>query len=480
MPLHASLNTVIAWRSRAQAGGQLSAWKPSPPVCAAGSRPSSISGHPAANWHQYRDGWHSPTGPFPSYRCWVHALCGASPPPLRAASAGMCSAGLRVMPASLASGVSGGAAALPPPLPPRAPLSSRLWPSSWINANQRSCHALFSCRSRSEHPMVAAACHCQLGSSAAAGRSLRRTGASPPALLLPPRPRQQRRAAPAQAAADPQELLTLASSVAAGWPAAVAGATAAWPAPLASAATILATGAALRPGLRKAGPAGSLVGPPASYSQARRSSGPPAFAPTASPAAWAHRSPRTTTSPQTTRHVYTHTHTHTRSHAPAAFFPRPADLADVAAMQPTAWGAARLGALYYFFLARPSPVVGGRGSEGEAGWLLLWAGAWLAGWLSAWGGCAREAGWEVSWDGLARGLWTSVNRVPPPLHATARSGAAAPWPCPLRTLPAPACCRPTPPAPPHFHTRTHAHTHDHTHIRSHRLQACWTFICSTP
>ncbi|EFN51112.1 hypothetical protein CHLNCDRAFT_28384 [Chlorella variabilis] len=89
--------------------------------------------------------------------------------------------------------------------------------------------------------MVAAACHCQLGSSAAAGRSLRRTGASPPALLLPPRPRQQRRAAPAQAAADPQELLTLASSVAAGWPAAVAGATAAWPAPLASAATILAT-----------------------------------------------------------------------------------------------------------------------------------------------------------------------------------------------------------------------------------------------
>ncbi|KAI3427321.1 hypothetical protein D9Q98_010238 [Chlorella vulgaris] len=35
-----------------------------------------------------------------------------------------------------------------------------------------------------------------------------------------------------------------------------------------------------------------------------------------------------------------------------------ADVADVVALQPTAWGAAHLATVYYFFLARPSPVVG--------------------------------------------------------------------------------------------------------------------------
>lgn len=46
--------------------------------------------------------------------------------------------------------------------------------------------------------------------------------------------------------------------------------------------------------------------------------------------------------------------------APAACPPaaRPADVADVAALQPTAAGLARLGGIYYAFLARPSPVVG--------------------------------------------------------------------------------------------------------------------------
>lgn len=34
------------------------------------------------------------------------------------------------------------------------------------------------------------------------------------------------------------------------------------------------------------------------------------------------------------------------------------DVADVVALQPTAWGAAHLATVYYFFLARPSPVVG--------------------------------------------------------------------------------------------------------------------------